>query len=89
MCAIVGCSSTYGRGKVADKVGFFQVPAIITNQCTRTYELSCQRRHLWIAIINREEVRLKSGRDTKVCSKHFVQGKNVILLAHRKPKTLD
>ncbi|KAL3831392.1 hypothetical protein ACJMK2_023144 [Sinanodonta woodiana] len=70
-CAIIGCNRTGGK----DKVSFFRLPAVITNQGEKTQELSEKRRRLWISRISRSDLQPASYPFIRVCSDHFVNGK--------------
>lgn len=70
-CAVIGCTSSGGR----DKVSFYRLPAIITNQGERTKELSEKRRTLWLSRLSRADISASSYPYIRVCSKHFVSGK--------------
>jgi hypothetical protein len=69
-CAIIGCTRTGGR----DKVSFFRLPAIITNQGEKTQEMSEKRRRLWLSRISRADLQQSSYPYVRVCSDHFVKG---------------
>ena len=70
---IIGdCGTKGGR----DKVGFYLVPAIITNQDEEFEELTLERTTLWISAIDHADLKEKSVLQTEsVCSRHFVSGR--------------
>lgn len=70
---IIGdCGTKGGR----DKVGFYLVPAIITNQGEEFEELTLERTTLWISAIDHANLKEKSVLQTEsVCSRHFVSGR--------------
>lgn len=70
---IIGdCGTKGGR----DKVGFYLVPAIITNRGEEFEELTQERRTLWISVIDHADLKAKSVLQTeRVCSRHFVSGR--------------
>ena len=70
---IIGdCGTKGGR----DKVGFYLVPAIITNQGLEVEELTRERRTLWISAIDHVDLKAKSVLQTeRVCSRHFISGR--------------
>lgn len=70
---IIGdCGTKGGR----DKVVFYLVPAIITNQGEEFEELTQERRTLWISAIDHADLKAKSVLQTdRVCSRHFVSGR--------------
>ena len=66
------CGTIGGR----DKVGFYLVPAIITNQGLEVEELTRERKTLWISAIDHADLKAKSVLQTeRVCSRHFVSGR--------------
>lgn len=76
ICAIFGCRS---RSKSSPKstnreqgVGMFSLPKVITRHCERTLQLSVKRRRVWLARINRND--LKNLDNIRVCGRHFVTG---------------
>ena len=71
-CAIIGCGNRSDRDK---EVSFYRVPAHITHQGKGTEELSQKRRALWISRIHR--ARFTPSSHTRICSRHFLGGKNV------------
>ena len=70
-CAIVGCSN---RGDKHRGKRFFRLPAIITRQGSKTYELSKKRREEWLARIRRCDIPQSNLPYTRVCSDHFING---------------
>lgn len=79
-CAIIGCNRTGGK----DKVSFFRLPAVITNQGEKTQQLSEKRRRLWISRISRSDLQPASYPFIRVCSDHFVNGKYEIIYNYNK-----
>jgi len=71
-CAIVGCSNRADRDKTKS---FYRLPSIISHQGEKTYELSKERRAVWLARIKREDLQPENYPYTRVCSDHFVCGK--------------
>ena len=72
LCIIGDCGSKSGR----DKVGFYSVPVIITNQGEEFDKLTQEGRNLWISAIDRADLKTKSVLQTEcVCSHHFVSGR--------------
>ena len=66
------CGTIGGR----DKVGFYLVPAIITNQGLEVEELTWERKTLWISAIDHADLKAKSVLQTeRVSSRHFVSGR--------------
>ncbi|KAH9367637.1 hypothetical protein HPB48_013651 [Haemaphysalis longicornis] len=53
--------------------GMFRLPRVITNQCQRTKRLSGKRQHVWLARINRKD--LKNLDHIRVCGRHFITDK--------------
>ena len=69
LCIIGDCGAKSGR----DKVGFYSVPAITTNQGKEFEEFTRERRTLWISAIDVCQPESKSVLQTeRVCSRHFV-----------------
>ena len=61
---IIGdCGTKGGR----DKVGFYLVPAIITNQGEEFEELTQERRTLWISAIDHADLKAKSVLLSSLC----------------------
>lgn len=76
-CAVYNCGHHSKRDK---EISFFRFPAIIKHQGEETKVLSEERRRLWINNVSRDaddltEEKLES---TRVCSHHFISGKNNI-----------
>ncbi len=71
-CAIVKCSSRSDRD---EGISFYRLPAVISHQGERTQELSKKRRDLWLSRIHRDN--FKPSNHTRICSKHFIGGKNL------------
>lgn len=72
LCIIGNCGSKSGR----DSIGFYCVPAIITNQGEEFEELTRERRNLWISAIDRADLKTKNVlQNERVCSRHFVSGR--------------
>ena len=67
-CAIVGCSNRADKHK---GVGFYRLPAIVSHQGEKTYELSCKRRDMWLSRIHREDLGPSKYPYVRVCSLHF------------------
>lgn len=57
------CGTKGGR----DKVGFYLVPAIITNQGEEFEELTQERRTLWISAIDHADLKAKSVLLSSLC----------------------
>ncbi|KAF4517273.1 hypothetical protein B566_EDAN008607 [Ephemera danica] len=70
ICCILKCGKRTQRDK---GVRFFKVPAVIHNSCQKTFELSQERRNLWIQRISRVNFP-RPKQEAKVCSLHFVSG---------------
>jgi len=79
-CAIVGCSNRADRDKTKS---FYRLPSIISHQGEKTYELSKERRAVWLARIKREDLQPENYPCTCVCSDHFVCGKLAPLYENR------
>lgn len=78
ICAMFGCRS---RSKTSAKptyrepgIGMFCLPKVITWQCKKTQVLSENRRSVWLARINRKD--LKNLSNVRVCGRHFITGKS-------------
>ncbi|XP_075541256.1 uncharacterized protein LOC142575627 [Dermacentor variabilis] len=87
ICAIFGCRTRSDSSAIEDKaqphIGLFSLPAVIKNQCERTRLLSEQRRSVWLARINRKD--LKNDKYVRVCGLHFVKGKPANLMDDGNP----
>lgn len=77
MCAVVGCSNR-SRSNIrkvkSTNMNFFRVPKVISGQCDRTRMLSEERRRLWLARINRADLKRVSP-NVRVCGAHFITGR--------------
>ena len=76
-CAIIGCTNTGGK----DKVSFYRLPAVISNQGVQTRELSEKRRRVWLSRISRADLLPTSYPYLRVCSVHFKSGTKYSYLA--------
>ena len=84
-CAMIGCKNTGGR----DKVSFYRLPAVISHQGEKTQELSERRRRTWLSRIGRDDVTAPSYQYIRVCSAHFVKGKQLLHFISRPIHNLD
>lgn len=77
MCAMIGCSarskSAAQKTNMEPGIGLYCLPKVITRQCGRTKALSEERRRLWLARINRKD--MKNLDYVRVCGRHFISGK--------------
>ena len=72
ICCIKDCTNESGKSRVS----FFRIPTVRLDECEITSELSRKRRALWLARINRKDLKENDVKDyTRVCSRHFVSGK--------------
>ncbi|XP_037502715.2 uncharacterized protein LOC119377213 [Rhipicephalus sanguineus] len=87
ICAIFGCRARSKSAKRAScdgtDVGLHSLPKIITRQCERTRILSEKRRGLWLASINRKD--LKNLENVRVCGRHFITGRPSQLMDDSNP----
>ncbi|XP_075534468.1 uncharacterized protein LOC142568350 [Dermacentor variabilis] len=87
ICAIYGCRTRSKSAKrpscTGSSVGLHSMPKIITRQCERTRILSEKRRSLWLARINRSD--LKNLENVRVCGRHFITGKPSKLMDEANP----
>lgn len=67
-----GCNNNSNKNR---GVGFYLIPKIISWQCSKTYNLSSERRTLWLKRINRRNFSEKTIEGSRVCGAHFVSGK--------------
>lgn len=76
-CCVAGCNNTYKKSKrTSAGIRFFSIPAVITNQCDKTRELSEERRRIWLERINRKDFTVNDiNSQATVCSMHFLTGK--------------
>ena len=74
ICAVFGCSNNSSR---APGINFYRLPAVITHQGEKTREFSQRRRDTWLARIRRADLGPEKYANTRVCSRHFVTGKNL------------
>lgn len=72
-CIVVNCGSRADR----DRVSFYAVlKALNFPHATHLNHLSSKRREKWIAAIKRDDLTETKLKYEKVCSKHFIKGKN-------------
>ena len=74
ICTGFGCSNNSSR---APGVSFYRLSAVITHQGEKTRELSQKRRDTWLARIRQADLGPEKYANTRVCSRHFVTGKNL------------
>ena len=73
LCVIPGCGNRTGRDQ---GVGFYRIPAVVTNKGEFEEKLTAERRKEWIKAISRGDTEEKQVLESKrVCGKHFVSGK--------------
>lgn len=72
-CAIVGCGNKRGKKDKEGTIRFYSIPCVRKNEGPDTYNLSLERRTLWLSRINRREEPTSYWR---VCSEHFIHGKD-------------
>jgi len=60
-------------------VSFHSIPAEIKHQGEKTRKLSARRRQAWISRINRKD--WEPNEHTKVCSDHFITGRDLLARA--------
>lgn len=80
-CAMFGCSNHSKKKpgeETAASVGFFASPRVVNTQCKRTEEVTARRRAEWLRRINRKDMN-PSATHYKVCGKHFVTGKYIVI----------
>lgn len=87
MCAMIGCSarskSAAQKTNMEPGIGLYCLPKVITRQCGRTKALSEERRRLWLARINRKD--MKNLDYVRVCGRHFISGKPASLMDDTNP----
>lgn len=71
-CAVVDCGSRGNR----DLVSFFRIPAILKDRGEHLDQLSVQRREAWIKALRRENLSEVTLKYARICSRHFISGKN-------------
>ena len=76
ICAIVGCSNRIGKDKGKS---FFKLPKVITHQGEETKAFSEERRDILLARISWVDLSTEKQKNTRVCSDHFVPGKQTAL----------
>ena len=74
-CCVVGCSN---RSENSTGKSFFRIPSIITHHDEETQILTKERRTKWFNNIKREDIN-KNMNHYRVCSDHFINGKNILL----------
>lgn len=73
LCVIPGCGNRTGRDQ---GVGFYRIPAVVTNKGEFEEKLTAERRKEWIKAISRGDTEEKQVLESeRVCGKHFVSGK--------------
>ena len=76
-CCVKDCSSNTQRDV---KTNFFRIPIAIKNQDDMIYDISSERRRLWLERINRKSLTEEDDTSrTRVCSLHFISGKLELL----------
>lgn len=70
-CAVVGCTQSGVKG-------FFRIPAVVCHLGEQTKELSTKRRMQWLANIARTDLNSEAMYQYRVCSKHFLTGKEIL-----------
>ena len=76
-CAVIGCSND-GYKK---NISFFRLPSIIKHHNDeKTEELSSRRQDMWLAAIDRADIKMEKLYVYRVCSQHFLSGKSGTLL---------
>lgn len=70
-CAVVNCGSRSSR----DDVKFFRLPMIRK----KLLEISTKRQNAWLAAIKRSDMLVGSYQYQRVCAKHFISGKLLVL----------
>ncbi|XP_068680166.1 uncharacterized protein [Montipora foliosa] len=83
ICAVKNCGHNSARDK--GKFKFFRFPAIIKNKGVETRKLSEARRRRWFANIYRKKFDDKSAENSRVCSNHFISGRNADILDTTNP----
>lgn len=75
-CAVYNCVNNSKRDK--DRFSFYRFPAIVKHQGEQTRLLSAERRQSWINNVARDDDNLTEEKieHTRVCSNHFISGKN-------------
>lgn len=76
-CAMVNCPNRTNKDRADNKKGvrFFNIPKVITNQCSLVRSRSERRRAIWLARINRKDLQDADVKPyTRVCSRHFMSG---------------
>ncbi|XP_077535604.1 uncharacterized protein LOC144147363 isoform X2 [Haemaphysalis longicornis] len=81
-CCVRKCNSSSSGSRKSqpdnanpEKVGFFAVPVILSNNCDKTKEYSRNRRQLWLKRINKLGHMNLSTKYIKVCGRHFITGR--------------
>lgn len=73
LCVIPGYGNRTGRDQ---GVGFYRIPAVVTNKGEFEEKLTAERRKEWIKAISRGDTEEKQVLESeRVCGKHFVSGK--------------
>ena len=73
LCVITGCGNRTGRDQ---GVGFYRIPAVVTNKGEFEEKLTAERRKEWIKAISRGDTEEKQVLESeRVCGKYFASGK--------------
>jgi THAP domain len=74
VCAVKGCSSRYGNCK---GISLFRLPKVILHQGETDRQLTERRRRTFLANIYRSGVSEAAANNMRICSRHFVSGKEL------------
>ena len=73
LCVIPGCGNRTARDQ---GVGFYRIPAVVTNKGEFEEKQTAERRKEWVKAISRGDTEEKQVLESeRVCGKHFVSGK--------------
>ena len=76
-CAALNCG---GRSDKNDNSKFFRLPAVKKHAGKVKQSLFKKRRDLWLSRLKRTDLLQDNHANLRVCSKHFISGKNISIL---------
>jgi len=70
ICVMIGCSNQSDR----DKVGFFQLPKVVTDRGEQMLSLATEHQLAWLKAISRDDITKEKLSNMFVCERHFISG---------------
>lgn len=80
-CGVIGCCNRSER----DNVSFYRLPKIVNFKHRKDLnELTKQRRERWLNAISRIDLNETKLKNLRVCSVHFISGKDLMAIDYQK-----